>query len=98
MNDGPAHSLIDAEVRRLRQLAYSGLARLVGAQQTKEVVGDDGRSYQLEIEAVWDGAKGGDIRVIVSAHDGGWRAFKPVTGDFIMRPDGSFAGESPGKR
>jgi len=41
----------------------------------------------------WDSKKGGDIRVMVAADDGGLRSFIPQTYDFIMAPDGSFIGE-----
>jgi hypothetical protein len=82
-------SLIDAEPRRLQDLSYSDLSALIGKVETKERVGEDGKTYQLEIQAFWDSKKGADVRLIVAADDGGWRAFKPLTGDFIMRPDGS---------
>ena len=94
MNEGVARYLIDAELYRLRQFPYSELVKLIGTFQSKEITGEDGKKYQLEIEAVWDGKKGQDIRIIVAADDGGWRAFKPLTADFIKRPDGSFVGES----
>jgi hypothetical protein len=29
--------------------------------------------------------------LIVAADDGRWRAFTPLTGDFLMRPGGSLA-------
>jgi hypothetical protein len=31
--------------------------------------------------------------VIVAIDDGRWRAFSPLSVDFIMAPDGSFVGE-----
>jgi hypothetical protein len=31
--------------------------------------------------------------VIVNVDDGGFRAFVPLTADFIVGPDGSFVGE-----
>ena len=89
MNEQAAYALIDAELRRLQELPYADLCALIGKVETKELVGEDGKRYQLEIEAFWDSKKGADIRLIVAADDGGWRAFKPLTGDFIMRPDGS---------
>lgn len=46
--------------------------------------------YQVEMSVVWDDRPGGDIRVIVAADDGGWRAFVPKTDSFIIRPDGTF--------
>jgi hypothetical protein len=94
MNKDIALTLIGAELRRLRQLAYSELIKLLRKPETKQVVGGDGKSYQLEIEVIWDSANGKDVKVIVAADDGGWRAFKPLTGDLIIRPDGSFVRES----
>jgi hypothetical protein len=76
-------------LQRLQTAPYSELTASIGKIDTKEVVGEDGKTYQLEIQAFWDRNKGSDVRVIVAADDGGWRAFKPLTGDFIMRPDGS---------
>lgn len=93
MNNEMAYSLIDAELRKLRALPYAELANRVGSNETKEVVATDGRTYQLEIEMFWDGGKNADVRVMVAADDGGWRAFKPLTGDFIMASDGTFVGE-----
>ncbi|HKU24023.1 MAG TPA: hypothetical protein VJQ54_01060 [Candidatus Sulfotelmatobacter sp.] len=89
MNEPVAYALINAELARLQKLCYADVTALIGKVETKEVVGEDGKSYQLEIQACWDSRKGGDLRVIVAADDGGWRAFKPLTNGFIMRPDGS---------
>jgi hypothetical protein len=89
MNEQVGYALIGAELRRLEGLSYSELAGLVGKVETKEVVGEDGKTYQLEIQAFWDSKKGEDVLLIVAADDGGWRAFKPLTDSFIMRPDGS---------
>jgi hypothetical protein len=89
MNEQVAYALIDTELRRFQELSYSDLAALIGRVETKERVGEDGKTYQLEIQAFWDSKKGADVRLMVTADDGGWRAFKPLTGDFIMRPDGS---------
>jgi hypothetical protein len=90
MNNDVAYVLIDAELQRLFELSYSELIKLIGAPETKLVVGDDGNSYQLEIEAIWDINRDEDVRVIVAVDDGGWRALKPLTQNFVMRPDGSF--------
>ena len=96
MSDEVAYVLIDTELRRLLELPYSELTKLVGAPELKQVVGEDGSSYQLEIEAFWDMDVGKDVRVIVSVDDGGWRAFKPLAQGFVMRPDGSFVDEFTG--
>jgi len=93
MNKDIARGLIEAWIAELRQRPYCYLVALRGNPQAKEVTGEDGKKYYLEAEVFWDSRKGGDIRVIVAGDDGGWRAFKPLTSDFIMAPDGSFVGE-----
>jgi hypothetical protein len=94
MNELVANALIQIELQRLRASSYQELASAVGKVETKEVVGEDGITYQLETQVFWDGKKGADIRVMVSCDDGrGWRAFVPLSDDFIVRPDGSFVGE-----
>jgi hypothetical protein len=89
MNEPVAQALIDSELHRLEKLPYAELAALIGKVETKEVIGEDGKTYQIEIQVFWDGRKAADIRVMVAADDRGWRAFRPLTGDFIMRPNGS---------
>jgi hypothetical protein len=96
MNKEVAYVLIDAELRRLIELPYSELINLIGRPETKLVVGEDGISYQVEIEAIWDIARAEDVRVMVSVDDGGWSAIKPLTQDFVMRADGSFVDVFPG--
>jgi hypothetical protein len=93
VNEQIAHRLITTELQRLRASSYFEPVQRIGKPETFQITGEDGSSYQLEAQAFWDGSKGGDVRVMVAADDGGWRAFKPLTDDFIMRPDGSFVDE-----
>ncbi len=51
MNEQVVYALIDAELRRLQALSYSELAALIEKIDTKELVGEDGKTYQLEIQA-----------------------------------------------
>ena len=91
-----AATLIAEELKQLRTLAYRDLAARVGDCEHKEVIGADGKTYQLETEVFWDGKKGGDVHVMVAADDGGWSVFKPLTDSFVIAPDGHFVGESFG--
>ncbi|OHB65900.1 MAG: hypothetical protein A2V70_10630 [Planctomycetes bacterium RBG_13_63_9] len=50
---------------------------------------DEGKQYQVEVEAFWDGKAEGDIRVLISIDDGRWRAFCPVCESFVVAPDQS---------
>ena len=93
MDKVEALSVLQRQLERYRGLGYAELLRLLDEVVSLEVTGPSGTTYQVEIEAVWDGATGGDLRVIGMIDDGGWRAFVPVTSDFIIAPDGSFIGE-----
>jgi hypothetical protein len=93
MNREIASALIDEELGRLRKCSYAELHKLMDKPSTIDVQEPDGKRYQVERQAFWDSNKGGNIRVMVSADDGGWSAFKPLSGAFIISPDGSFIGE-----
>ena len=53
-----------------------------------EITTETGNEYQVEIEAFWDVRPGGDIRVLFGIDDGGWRAFCPLTKDFVVTKEG----------
>jgi hypothetical protein len=58
-------------------------------------VGPSGARYRVALTAEWDDDPGGNLRVIGSIHDGGWRRFLPLVQAFIRARDGSFIGERP---
>jgi hypothetical protein len=93
MNDQEALELLERELAAFRELPYSDLAQRIGGSLTSECVGAAGAIYQIEIQVLWDDRPGGNVRVMGSIDDGGWRAFAPLTRSFIRRADGSFAGE-----
>jgi len=93
MNREIARALVDEELERLRKLSYAEHLKFLDKASTIKLQGADGKHYQIECQAFWDGKKGGNIRVTVSADDGGLSTFRPLTGDFIVAPDGSFVGE-----
>jgi len=94
MNKQEAKVLLANELDGWRQRPYVDLVPLVGGEPvTGEVQGREGDRYQYEIQVLWDSSPGGDIRVLGAIDDGGIRAIVPLTGDFIMAPDGSFIGE-----
>ena len=94
MDKREAHELLASHLAGYRERSYAELIALERAGPTTvEVAGPSGTCYQIEVQVVWDGARGGDVRVLGAIDDGGWRAFMPLTDDFIMAPDGSFVGE-----
>lgn len=92
-----AREILDLELARLRKTSYPELAALVDREPTtRRVAGNDGTELQVQTQVFWDGAPQGPVRVLVAVDDGGIRAFKPITDDFIVAPDGRFLGEDSG--
>ena len=94
VDKGEAIAILERQLERYRGLAYAELLGLLDEPVSLEVVGPGGTTYQVEIDAVWDGEPGRDLRIMGMIDDGGWwRACAPLTSDFIISPDGSFVGE-----
>src|SRR5438874_858878 len=60
---------------------------------TQEYGSRSERGTRVEVEALWDDRPDGNVRVMGSIDDGGWRAFVPLTESFVMACDGSLVGE-----
>ena len=74
---------------------YSALvARFLPESDVRKVVAESGVQYQVEVQAFWDDPhQPRNLRVMIAVDDGGWRAFSPLSKDFVVAPDGSFVGE-----
>ena len=93
MDVADARQVMTALLSAWRLKSYQDLASTVGEEQHFDLAGATGTRYQGEILVQWESQAHGDILVMASVDDGGWRAFVPLTGSFIMRPDGTFVGE-----
>jgi hypothetical protein len=95
VNEEEAKRVLDGVVAGLRPEPYEALvARYLGEPDGRTVVAESGVEYQVEVQGLWDSPRRpGNLRVMISIDDGGWRAFSPLTTDFIVAPDGSFVGE-----
>ena len=93
MDRDEAKSVLAAELRRYRSQSYDALQHLLHTQDAYEVTAPSRTTYQIEIQAFWDGSPGGNLRVMGAVDDGGARAFFPLTDDFIIAPNGAFVGE-----
>jgi hypothetical protein len=51
------------------------LADRIGETDRLEVSGSSETQYQVTIQVFWDSKPHGDLRVVGSIDDGGWRAF-----------------------
>lgn len=94
MNTDEALQILERELASYRDQPYAELARRIeSGPVAREYQGPSGASYQMEFDCDWDDRPGGNIRVMASIDDGGWRAFVPITRSFIKSADGSFVGE-----
>ena len=86
--------LLEPIVAEYRQKPYAFWSQQIGGEPIiTEVTAGDGRACQVEIDAMWDHKPSGNVRVFVMIDDGGWRAFCPVSTDFVVAPDGACVGE-----
>jgi hypothetical protein len=89
-----ATEILGREVRRLRELPYGELQRYL-EPDAFEVESPSGRTFQVEVTALWDDRKRSNLRIIVAIDDSrGWRFRDYRSNDFIIAPDGSFIGEA----
>jgi hypothetical protein len=88
-----ARMLRDQELIRLRTSSYQDLLKHIEKTSSTQLNGPDGKQYQIETQVFWDTMRSGNLRVMVSVDDGGLSSLKPLCGDFIISPDGSFIGE-----
>lgn len=93
MDKEEANVILRAFLDSYRTKSYEELRYLITKQDKAEVSGESGTKYQLEFQAVWDDKRNGNIRVIGSIDDGGWRALAPMSDSFILSSDGVFIGE-----
>lgn len=94
VNDEEATKILDDMVADLRRKPYGTLVdQYLHESDTRTVAAESGVQYQVEVQAFWDGRQPGNLRVIIAIDDGGWRAFRPLSTDFIVASDGSFVGE-----
>lgn len=93
MNKKEATTLLREKINELRAAPYSELVELIGTDDIDEVLSASGKTYYLEATAFWDDRRRGHVRVVVSIDDGGFRAYMPLTNDFILDANGQFIGE-----
>lgn len=89
-----------AEARRIlaerlgcRALSYSRLVAKIGHVECEEIGKPGKKFWQMESQVVWDHKPNGDIRVLASIDDEGWRAFAPLMDGFIKASNDEFVCE-----
>lgn len=95
MDNAEAADIAESVIERLRAMPYETLVdRLLDKVETEEIAAHSGVHYQVEMQAMWDAGRPGNLRVLVGVDDGSWRgSFSPLGRDFIIASDGAFVGE-----
>jgi len=92
MNHIEAKELLALELAKYRQRSYDELVKLIKTPAPCVTVsGVSKATYQIEVNAHWDAEPAGDVRVVGSIDDGGWRAFLPLSDSFIVAPGGTIS-------
>jgi hypothetical protein len=92
MNKLEAQAILNKELEAFRAKPYSELIQIIDKQIAYEVPAQ-GTRYQVEIQAMWDDRPDGDVRIMGSIDDGGWRALAPISRDFIKTKNNQLVDE-----
>jgi hypothetical protein len=93
MDNKEAREILDRHLAGYRSRTYAELVGLIGQLDVSEISSPSGAKYQIEVQVFWDDKAHDNVRVEAGIDDGGWRAWVPLSGGFIMAADGSFLGE-----
>ena len=98
MDEREASDLVEAELRGYRDRSADELIAMVGHITHYRVEGPSGATYNVEIQVFFDSpGRKDNVRVMGSIDDGARGHFgivRPMSRSFIVRPDGTFIGES----
>jgi hypothetical protein len=89
MNKDEAKAILSDQLKSFTTRSYSELAAFIDTPVDVEIAGPSGTKYGIEINVFFDSKPGGDLRIIGSIDDGGWRAVVPLSDSLIMKPDGN---------
>jgi hypothetical protein len=89
MDRAEAKSILAKELIEFTARPYDKLVASIKQSDMKSVVGESGANYQIEFDVFWDSKPDGNLRIMASIDDGGWRAFFPLTDSLIIKPDGT---------
>ncbi len=94
MDETEARTILRQHIDGYRSKGYRALVNLIGEVKAFQTCGASGKEYAIEIDVMWDGGPGGDVRVIGSIDDQTLRgSIAPLSEDFILSADGTFVDE-----
>jgi hypothetical protein len=94
MDKTEAIQILERELAIFRDKSYVDLVGRIPERTLEyERSAATGAKYQVQVQFFWDNQPGGNVRVMGSIDDGGWRAFLPLSRSFIKSADGTVVGE-----
>jgi len=81
LNKEIAENILAKVLKQYATRNQDQLLLLQGSHENFEVIGDDGKTYQLEIQVVWDSRDRKQIRIIGAIDDGDLSSYFPMTND-----------------
>jgi hypothetical protein len=85
MNKLEAQSILDEQLSVFVRQPYAQLVELVNVPKNITVQAPSGTEWQIEFNIFYDSGKRGNLRIVGSIDDGGWRSFMPLTKSLIMK-------------
>jgi hypothetical protein len=89
VNNTEAKLFLARALAKYAALPYGKLVASINHAEVINVRNESGAFYQIELNVYWDSKPDGNLRIMASIDDGGWRAFLPLTDSLIMKPDGT---------
>lgn len=84
-----ALKLLTEQMQTFKNKSYADLVNMIGDVWAEQIKGEAPYDYTIEIQVFWDSRPNGDLRIIGSIDDGGFRSsFSPLCDGFIVTPEG----------
>jgi hypothetical protein len=90
VNKTEARTIIQKELERYKSKSYIELQCLLEKVDAYVTTASSGKTYQIEVHAIWDDKPNGNIRVFCEASSGLWSSIFPLTCSYIMSSAGKF--------
>ena len=91
MDKVEAYNIIQEELEKYQKHGYEKLKQLINKPKTYEVHGKT-KTYQIEIQVMWDDKTKNTLRVIGAIDDMNWYAFAPISESLLIGPEDSNGG------
>jgi len=87
MDQIEAMQILRSNLASYESLSYPELVSMIGNVRTLQLTAPSGRSYNIEVQIMWDDMAKRTLRILGAVDDGGlWHSMSPLTDDIIVYP------------